>query len=64
MIQNTIPCQSILSIEQIEKVSTPAKIFYLKTRGRKRGYNDTLDVTSNDESINMPLINFVETESE
>ena len=37
--------------EQIEKGSTPATIFYLKTRGRKRGYNDTLDITSDNEPI-------------
>ena len=39
--------------EQIEKGSTPATIFYLKTRGKKRGYGDSLDITSNDEPITI-----------
>ena len=50
--------------EQIEKGSTPATIFYLKTRGKKRGYGDSLDITSDDKAINMPIITFVETETE
>ena len=37
--------------EQIEKGSTPATIFYLKTRGKRRGYGDTLDITSDNEPI-------------
>ena len=39
--------------EQIEKGATPATIFYLKTRGKKRGYGDSLDITSNDEPITI-----------
>ena len=35
------------------KGSTPATIFYLKTRGKKRGYGDSLDITSNDEPITI-----------
>ena len=41
--------------EQIEKGSTPATIFYLKTRGKKRGYGDSLDITSGDEPIKINI---------
>ena len=41
--------------EQIEKGSTPATIFYLKTRGKTRGYGDSLDITSGDEPIKINI---------
>ena len=41
--------------EQIEKGSTPATIFYLKTRGKKRGYGDSLDITSGEEPIKINI---------
>ena len=41
--------------EQIEKGSTPATIFYLKTRGKKRGYGESLDITSGDEPIKINI---------
>ena len=41
--------------EQIEKGSTPATIFYLKTRGKKRGYGDSLDLTSGEEKIKINI---------
>ena len=39
--------------EQIKNNNTQATIFYLKTRGRKRGYGDSLDLTSNNEPITI-----------
>ena len=41
--------------EQIEKGSTPATIFYLKTRGKKRGYGDSLDITSGEEPFKISV---------
>tara|TARA_Y100001973_G_C5186174_1_gene328007 strand:+ start:1504 stop:1854 length:351 start_codon:yes stop_codon:yes gene_type:complete len=41
--------------EQIEKGSTPATIFYLKTRGKKRGYGDSLDITSDEQRIQIHI---------
>ena len=47
--------------EQIKNNNTQATIFYLKTRGRKRGYGDSLDLTSNNEPITINVkINGVE----
>jgi predicted DNA-binding transcriptional regulator AlpA len=39
--------------KQIENDNTQATIFYLKTRGRRRGYGDSLDITSGDEPITI-----------
>jgi len=41
--------------EQIQESSTPATIFYLKTKGKKRGYveRSELDLTSGDEPIKI-----------
>ena len=41
--------------EQIEKGSTPATLFYLKTRGKKRGYGESLDITSGEEPIKINI---------
>jgi hypothetical protein len=41
--------------DQIEKGSTPATIFYLKTRGKKRGYGESLDITSGEEPIKINI---------
>ena len=41
--------------EQIEKGSTPATIFYLKTRRKKRGYGDSLDITSGEEPFKISV---------
>tara|TARA_R100000781_G_C4016747_1_gene105613 strand:- start:73 stop:420 length:348 start_codon:yes stop_codon:yes gene_type:complete len=41
--------------DQIEKGSTPATIFYLKTRGKRRGYGDSLDITSGEEPIKINI---------
>ena len=47
--------------EQIKNNNTQATIFYLKTRGRKRGYGDSLDITSGEEPITINVkINGVE----
>ena len=37
--------------KQIDGGNTSATIFYLKTKGRKRGYVEGLDITSGDEKI-------------
>ena len=37
--------------QQINDGNTSATIFYLKTKGRKRGYVEGLDITSGDEKI-------------
>ena len=37
--------------KQIDDGNTSATIFYLKTKGRKRGYVEGLDITSGDEKI-------------
>ena len=41
--------------EQIKNNNTQATIFYLKTRGRKRGYGDSLDLTTNNEPIKINI---------
>jgi len=47
--------------QQIANDNTQATIFYLRTRGRKRGYGDSLDITSNEEPITINVkINGVE----
>jgi len=47
--------------KQIQDGNPTATIFYLKTRGRKRGYGDSLDLTSNNEPITINVkINGVE----
>lgn len=33
--------------------------FILKTKGKKRGYGDSIDVTSNGQSISIPTINII-----
>ena len=52
--------------KQIGDGSTSATIFFLKTKGKRRGYveKSELDITSGDKVINMPVITFVETETE
>lgn len=37
--------------QQIKSGNTTSTIFYLKTKGRKRGYVEGLDITSGDEKI-------------
>ena len=52
--------------KQIGNGSTSATIFFLKTKGKRRGYveKSELDITSGDKVINMPVITFVETDTE
>lgn len=40
--------------KQIQNDSTAATIFYLKTKGRERGYVEKLDMTSNGNTISLP----------
>ena len=52
--------------KQIGDGSTSATIFFLKTKGKRRGYieKSELDITSGDKVINMPVITFVQTDTE
>ena len=52
--------------KQIGDGSTSATIFFLKTKGKRRGYieKSELDITSGDKVINMPVITFVDTDTE
>ena len=51
--------------KQIGDGSTSATIFFLKTKGKRRGYieKSELDITSGDKVINMPIITFVDTDT-
>jgi hypothetical protein len=46
---------------QIKDGNTSATIFYLKTKGKRRGYYEKsiMDITSGEEPINIPPINWV-----
>lgn len=39
-------------LEKIQDGDTKCIIFYMKHKGKKRGYNDSIDITSNGETIN------------
>jgi len=39
-------------LEKIEQGSERSILFFMKYRGKKRGYTDTIDITSNGETIN------------
>tara|TARA_B100000902_G_scaffold274059_1_gene259935 strand:- start:10631 stop:10891 length:261 start_codon:yes stop_codon:yes gene_type:complete len=65
LIENLTPMNAI-ALESLQKglekkEQWAVKLFFEYFYGRPQ---QRVDVTSNDESINMPLINFVETESE
>lgn len=47
--------------KQIMDGNTSATIFYLKTKGKNRGYFEKTqqDITTNDESINIPPIKWI-----
>jgi len=51
--------------KQIGEGSTSATIFFLKTKGKRRGYIEKaeLDITSGDQVINMPIITFLDTDT-
>ena len=64
LIENLTPMNS-MALESLEKglekkEQWAVKLFFEYFYGKPQ---QRLDVTSNDESINMPLINFVKTES-
>jgi len=65
LIENLTPMneKALKSLEQgiDKKEQWAVKLFFEYFYGKPQ---QRVDVTSNDESINMPLINFVETESE
>ena len=65
LIENLTPMNEI-ALESLKKglekkEQWAVKLFFEYFYGKPQ---QRVDVTSNDESINMPLINFVETESE
>ena len=65
LIENLTPMNTI-ALESLQKglekkEQWAVKLFFEYFYGKPQ---QRVDVTSNDESINMPLINFVETESE
>ena len=65
LIENLTPMNS-MALESLEKglekkEQWAVKLFFEYFYGKPQ---QRVDVTSNDESINMPLINFVETETE
>ena len=65
LIENLTPMNS-MALESLEKGLEKkelwaVKLFFEYFYGRPQ---QRVDVTTNDESINMPLINFVETETE
>jgi hypothetical protein len=39
-------------LEKIQQGSERSILFYMKYRGKNRGYNDNIDITSNGETIN------------
>ena len=65
LIENLTPMneKALKSLEQgiDKKEQWAVKLFFEYFYGKPQ---QRVDVTSNDETINMPLINFVETESE
>ena len=65
LIENLTPMNSMalksLEIGLEKKEQWAVKLFFEYFYGKPQ---QRLDVTSNDESINMPLINFVETDTE
>ena len=65
LIENLTPMNS-MALESLEKglekkEQWAVKLFFEYFYGKPQ---QRVDVTSNDESINMPLINFVETDTE
>jgi len=65
LIENLTPMNS-MALESLEKglekkEQWAVKLFFEYFYGKPQ---QRVDVTSNDESINMPLINFVDTETE
>ena len=44
--------------KQIKEGSTAATIFYLKTKGKNRGYLEGIDITTKGEPVNIPNITF------
>jgi hypothetical protein len=65
LIENLTPMNS-MALESLEKglekkEQWAVKLFFEYFYGKPQ---QRVDVTTNDESINMPLINFVETETE
>ena len=65
LIENLTPMNS-MALESLQKglekkEQWAVKLFFEYFYGKPQ---QRVDVTSNDESINMPLINFVDTESE
>lgn len=50
--------------KNIKKGSERSILFYMKYKGRKRGYTDNLDVTTNGESLNNVKIEIIRNKKE
>ena len=48
--------------QQIKNENTTATIFYLKTKGRKRGYQESIDMTTNGKDIVPTIIKWGDSE--
>ena len=46
-------------MKAMEQMDSKAAIFVLKTLGKSRGFGETLDITSNGETIQIPSINIL-----
>lgn len=48
----------------MESLDAKSAMFVLKTLGKKRGFGETLDITSNGQTIQIPIINILQPKDE